>query len=53
MKLMEDSIIESCRLIDGVHDAIVTIITENDNYAYGIQLEVEREDGRVVQFDAS
>lgn len=53
IKFMEDSILESCRAVDGVHDAQVTLTTENDDYNYMIQLEVERDDGRVVQFDAS
>lgn len=52
-KFMEDSIIESCREVDGVHDANVTLITEDDDYQYGVQLTVERDDGRVVEFNAS
>lgn len=52
-KFMEDSILESCRKVDGVHDANVTLTAEDDDYEYRLQLEVEREDGRVVQFNAS
>lgn len=52
-KFMEDSILESCRAVDGIHDATVNLIIEDDDYQYGIQLAVERDDGRVVEFDAS